>query len=80
VGADGGWVGVDLILGSRPDGRDDRVLEVNPRVTTSFVGHARLFATSLAAAMIAVASGTEPLLEPVANPLPTSGSFRLPGG
>jgi predicted ATP-grasp superfamily ATP-dependent carboligase len=80
VGADGGWVGVDLILGSRPDGRDDRVLEVNPRVTTSFVGHARLFATSLVAAMIAVASGTEPLLEPVANPLPTSGSFRLPGG
>ena len=32
-----GWIGVDMILGLRDDGRDDRVLEVNPRVTTSFV-------------------------------------------
>ena len=32
-----GWVGVDMILGLRDDGRADRVLEVNPRVTTSFV-------------------------------------------
>jgi predicted ATP-grasp superfamily ATP-dependent carboligase len=33
-----GWVGVDLVLGPRADGRDDRVLEINPRLTTSFVG------------------------------------------
>jgi predicted ATP-grasp superfamily ATP-dependent carboligase len=80
VGADCGWAGVDLILGARADGRDDRVLEVNPRVTTSFVGHARLFASSLVAAMIAAATGAEPPLDPVANPPPTAGSFRLPGG
>ena len=33
-----GWVGVDMILGSCDDGHDDRVLEINPRLTTSFVG------------------------------------------
>lgn len=32
-----GWVGVDLVLGARADGRGDRVLEINPRLTTSFV-------------------------------------------
>ena len=44
-----GWIGVDLILGDREDGRDDRVLEINPRITTSIVGlvelsHSRLIA------------------------------------
>lgn len=38
AGPAAGWVGVDMILGSRADGRDDRVLEINPRLTTSFVG------------------------------------------
>lgn len=36
-----GWVGVDMILGSPEDGHDDRVLEINPRLTTSFVGLSR---------------------------------------
>jgi predicted ATP-grasp superfamily ATP-dependent carboligase len=36
-----GWVGVDLVLGAREDGRDDRVIEINPRLTTSFVGQSR---------------------------------------
>ena len=36
-----GWVGVDMILGSRDDGNDDRVLEINPRLTTSFIGLSR---------------------------------------
>lgn len=80
VGIDCGWAGVDLILGRRPDGRDDRVLEVNPRVTTSFVGQAGLFESSLVAAMIAAAAGAVPVLAPVAHPSPTAGSFRLPGG
>ena len=33
-----GYVGVDLILGDAPDGSDDVVIEVNPRLTTSYVG------------------------------------------
>ena len=36
-----GWVGVDMIMGPRADGRADRVIEINPRLTTSFVGLSR---------------------------------------
>ena len=52
-----GWVGVDMILGRPADGRGDRVLEVNPRLTTSFVGHAAGSATSLVRQLIDVAAG-----------------------
>jgi len=55
-----GWVGVDMILGDREDGRGDRVLEVNPRLTTSFVGLAALYRSSLVQALLAVAEGHEP--------------------
>lgn len=79
LGAAAGWLGVDMILGERPDGRADRVLEVNPRVTTSFVGLSRLFASSLVAAMIEAAAGTgaATTLVPVAGCSPTAG-FRIP--
>jgi predicted ATP-grasp superfamily ATP-dependent carboligase len=30
-----------MILGSRDDGHGDRVLEINPRLTTSFIGLSR---------------------------------------
>ena len=54
-----GWVGVDMILGNRPDGLDDRVLEVNPRVTTSFVGLAAAAPASLVRAIVNAAAGRE---------------------
>lgn len=54
-----GWVGVDMILGAAADGRDDRVLEVNPRFTTSFVGHAGGATASLVATLLAVAAGRD---------------------
>jgi predicted ATP-grasp superfamily ATP-dependent carboligase len=47
-----GWVGVDMMLGPREDGRDDRVLEVNPRLTTSFVWLAPRQVASLVRSMI----------------------------
>lgn len=47
-----GWVGVDMLLADRHDGRDDRVLEVNPRLTTSFVVQSRTAATSLVRSLI----------------------------
>jgi predicted ATP-grasp superfamily ATP-dependent carboligase len=75
--ADAGWLGVDLILGERPDGRDDRLLEINPRLTTSFVGLTQLFAVSLVAAMIEAATGAKPSLAFATEP-GISGSFRLP--
>jgi len=33
-----GYVGVDLLLGSAADGGDDYIIEINPRLTTSYVG------------------------------------------
>jgi len=78
LGADGGWVGVDMILGPRSDGRDDRVLEVNPRLTTSFVGLTRLYASSLVATMIDTIRGYPTGRLAVVQPSATC-SFRLPG-
>ena len=51
-----GWVGVDMILGQRDDGGDDRVLEVNPRLTTSFVWLAPRAASSIVRSLIDRAS------------------------
>jgi len=79
IGADAGWLGIDMILGRRPDGRDDRVLEVNPRITTSFVGLARLFSSSLVATMIGAAAGAEEPPAPVPHPAPAGAGFRVPG-
>jgi len=58
-GAAAGWVGVDMILGDRDDGRADRVLEVNPRLTTSFVGLSARSDGSLVRAIIDAAEGRE---------------------
>jgi len=52
-----GYVGVDLILGAADDGSGDMVVEVNPRLTTSYVGLRRLLQTNLAAAMMEAAAG-----------------------
>ena len=42
-----------------PAGRDDVVIEINPRLTTSYVGLRALSEVNLAATMIAVARGRE---------------------
>lgn len=42
-----GYMGVDLVLGEREDGHDDTVIEVNPRLTTSFVGARAAFAGNI---------------------------------
>lgn len=47
-----GWIGVDMILGTRTNGSDDRVLEVNPRLTSSFVEHSHHTEKSLVRLMI----------------------------
>lgn len=52
-----GWFGVDLILGDAADGSADVVLEINPRLTTSYVGLRRLAHFNLAEAMLAVVTG-----------------------
>ncbi|MBS0208450.1 MAG: ATP-grasp domain-containing protein [Planctomycetes bacterium] len=58
-----GYLGVDLILGSANDGRDDVVVEVNPRLTTSYIGLRAACRQNLAQALLDVAAGSLPKLE-----------------
>ena len=55
-----GYVGVDVVLGPSADGGDDSVIEINPRLTTSYVGLRALARFNLAEAMLAVAAGEPP--------------------
>ena len=47
-----GYVGIDLILGPSLDGKDDRVIEINPRLTTSYIGLRAATDDNLAEAML----------------------------
>jgi predicted ATP-grasp superfamily ATP-dependent carboligase len=52
-----GYVGVDLVLGPANNGSRDHAIEINPRLTTSYVGLRRLACFNMAEAMLAVAMG-----------------------
>lgn len=55
-----GYVGVDLVLGRDPNGSEDYVIEVNPRLTTSYVGLRAAAKTNLADSMFRIAQGESP--------------------
>jgi predicted ATP-grasp superfamily ATP-dependent carboligase len=55
-----GYVGIDMVLGE--GGSPDVVIEVNPRLTTSYVGLRQLVRENLAAAMLHTADGDPPVL------------------
>ncbi len=57
-----GYLGIDLVLGDDPNGSDDRVIELNPRLTTSYIGLRAACRDNLAAAMLAVALGRPSVL------------------
>lgn len=50
-----GYVGVDLVLGG--ERAADRIIEINPRLTTSYVGLRRLAAFNIADTMLRIARG-----------------------
>ncbi|VTT97563.1 atp-grasp family protein : Uncharacterized protein OS=Pirellula staleyi (strain ATCC 27377 / DSM 6068 / ICPB 4128) GN=Psta_3591 PE=4 SV=1: ATP-grasp_3 [Gemmataceae bacterium] len=52
-----GYVGVDLVLGDAADGSRDFAIEINPRLTTSYVGLRELAVFNLGEAMLAAAAG-----------------------
>jgi hypothetical protein len=52
-----GYLGVDLVLGPQADGSRDVVIEINPRLTTSYIGLRSLCRENLAEAMLAIAAG-----------------------
>jgi hypothetical protein len=49
-----------MVLGDDPDGGDDCVIEINPRLTTSYAGLRVAARTNLAEAMLDVAAGKTP--------------------
>lgn len=55
-----GWFGVDLVLGDDEYGSEDMAIEINPRLTTSYLGLRRLARFNLAMEMIAIATGDAP--------------------
>jgi predicted ATP-grasp superfamily ATP-dependent carboligase len=57
-----GYVGVDVVLGAAADGGNDHVIEINPRLTTSYLGLRALAQDNVAAAMLRVLRG-EPVSE-----------------
>jgi predicted ATP-grasp superfamily ATP-dependent carboligase len=58
-----GYVGVDLVLGGPSDGSADYVIEINPRLTTSYVGLRALAQTNLMGIVMRLVEG-EPVAEP----------------
>ena len=49
-----GFVGIDMVLGDNPSGEDDVVIEINPRITTSYVGLRAATGVNLAPALLDV--------------------------
>lgn len=64
-----GYLGIDMVLGNSQDGSDDAVIEINPRLTTSYVGLRAATRDNLAEAMLAVAAGELPTLSWVSDAL-----------
>lgn len=52
-----GYVGVDLVLGDEPDGSGDFAIEINPRLTSSYIGLRALAEFNIAEAMLDAARG-----------------------
>ena len=55
-----GYIGVDLVLGDAPDGSRDYAIEINPRLTTSYIGLRALAGFNLGEAMLRIAHGEAP--------------------
>lgn len=64
-----GYVGVDLVLGPSPDGNADHVIEVNPRLTTSYTGLRAACRENLMQAMLTLVEGGLPELNFDERPL-----------
>ncbi len=77
-----GYVGVDLVLGEAEDGSQDVVIEINPRLTTSYVGLRAMTHDNLAAAMLENAAGRKVVPHFRLDPLEFSanGAVRRPLG
>ena len=64
-----GYVGVDLVLGRDPHGSEDAVIEINPRLTTSYVGLRAAARTNLAEAMWRISRGENAVVDFDSRPI-----------
>ena len=55
-----GYVGVDMVLGEAADGSADAAIEINPRLTTSYLGLRQLLMGSLLSYWLRVLQGERP--------------------
>lgn len=62
-----GWVGVDMILGDEPNGRNDFVCEINPRLTTAYLGARQYLDVNLASMLVGSDLGFSRVLIKVNN-------------
>lgn len=58
-----GYLGIDLVLGSAEDGSQDTLVEINPRLTTSYVGLRSASKHNLAQAMLRNFAGEPTVVE-----------------
>jgi predicted ATP-grasp superfamily ATP-dependent carboligase len=77
-----GYVGVDLVLGEPDDGSQDVIIEINPRLTTSYVGLRAMTHDNLAQGMLEIVAGREFVPQFRLDPLEFSanGAVRRPLG
>jgi predicted ATP-grasp superfamily ATP-dependent carboligase len=64
-----GYVGLDMVLADGDDASEDRLIEVNPRLTTSYLGLRRAVDGNLAAALLAAATERPILIQPTDAPI-----------
>lgn len=72
-----GYIGLDLVLGEDPRGDGDVVVEVNPRLTTSYVGLRQAVDGNLAGMMLDLALGRDVELPRVVEPVQFEASGRV---
>lgn len=72
-----GYLGVDLILGEASSGEQDIILEVNPRLTTSYVGLRESLSENLAGMMLDLLNGRPATLCGEPKPLEFSADGRV---
>jgi predicted ATP-grasp superfamily ATP-dependent carboligase len=73
-----GYLGMDMVLGEEPG--SDVVIEINPRLTTSYLGLRRLARENLADAMLGLANGRQVELSFARGRVEFAAAAKLEGG
>ncbi len=72
-----GYLGLDLVLGPCSDGSSDYLIEINPRLTSSYLGLAAAAEQNLGQAMWRIAAGARVALSFRSGPLQFEASGRI---